>query len=157
MKLNILEFLELKIKPDYFFSKYVKSYHMLLFSGHGPVIINIRQPFTSAASNSAPIAHFGRPGDSPRYNWHNRTDSAELGPMPTQFWFTMAKLYREVAKMNPDFVVIRPKSARWSPLCPLRHCLYPEHLQNWAFWAELKTVNLKCCSLFSGTEPWPIH
>ena len=133
------------------------EYHMHSCSGHGPVVIDIRQRFTFTASNSAPIVHFGRcPGDPPWHNRHNRTDIAESGSMPAQFWLTMAQFYREVAIMKQDHV-IGPKSVRWSPLCPLRHCLFRERLQNWAFWAELNKANLKGCSLFSDTEPWPIH
>ena len=52
--------------------------------------------------------------------------------MSTKFWSTMAQLYPEVAIMNPDAVVIGPKLARSSSLCPLRHCLFPKRLQNWA-------------------------
>ena len=45
----------------------------------------------------------------------------------------MEQLYHLVPIMQQDFFVIGSKSARSSPLCPLRHCLVPEHLHNWAF------------------------
>ena len=134
------------------------KYHRRSSSGHGTVTINIGQPFKFAVSNSAAIAHFSkRSEDPPRHSGHNRTDIVDFGLIPIQFWLNMAQLYPEVTIMNQNFVVIGKKSARSSPLCPLRHCLFPERWQNWASWAELDTVNLKICSLFSGTEPWPLH
>ena len=50
---------------------------------------------------------------------------AKFGPMPTNFWFIMAKSYREVDIMNWDILVIGPKSARSFSLCPSQHCLFP--------------------------------
>ena len=43
-------------------------------------------------------------------------------------WVHYGTINREVAIINPDFVVIGPKSVRWSPLCPLRQRMFPEHL-----------------------------
>ena len=54
-----------------------------------------------------------------------------------KFWFIMAQLYHDVAITNQDFVVLGPKSGRSSPMCPLRHYLFPKCLQNWDFWPEL--------------------
>ena len=98
------------------------------------MIINIEQPFKFAVSNSDPIVHFcKRLEDPPWHSGYNGTDSDKFGPMSTKFWSTMAQLYPEVAIMNPDAVVfIGPKLARSSSLCPLRHCLFPKRLQNWA-------------------------
>ena len=91
------------------------KYHTRSCNGHGPAIINIGQHFTFAASNSAPTAHFNkRPEDPPWHNRHYRTDIVKFGQMPTQFWITMARLYREVSKMNPDIVT---KIGKMVPHC----------------------------------------
>ena len=96
------------------------KYHNSSRSDHGTVIINIWQPFKFTVSNSAPITHFSKHSeDPPWHNGRNRTDIAEFGPIPTQFWYTMAQPFREVATMNPNFIVIGQKSARSSPLCPI--------------------------------------
>ena len=59
------------------------------------------------------IAHFNkRSGDRPWHNRHNRTDIVEFGPIPIQFWFIMAKSYREVAIMNQALIVVGQESAR---------------------------------------------
>ena len=142
------------------------KYHTRSCSGPASVIINngkfffhiFPTPFTFAVSNSAQIPNFSkRPEDPPWHNKHTRIDVVEFSPLLTQFWFTMAQSYREVAIMNPHFVAIGPKSQRWCPLFPLWHCLFPRRLQNWVFWAESDTVNMKGCSLFSGPEAWPLH
>ena len=134
------------------------KYHSRSCSRHGPVNKTIGQPFTFAASSSAPIAHCSKHTEGPPWhNRHNRTDIAEYGAMPTPFWFTMAQLYREVAILNPDFVVIGPKSARRSPLSPLQHCPFPKRLQNWAQFLGRIGHSMKGCSLFSGTKPWPLY
>ena len=125
--------------------------------GHGAVTINIGQPFKFAVSNSVSIADFCKRSELSVTQWAYWTDIADFVPIPKQFWFTLAQSYREVAIVNQDLIVLGKKSARSSPPCPSRHCLFQVRLQNWAFWAELDAVNLKDCWLFSGTEPWPLH
>ena len=143
------------VKFRQFFESLIRPVHLSVVkwnikrscSGNGTVIINIGQCFKFAVSNSTPIAHFcKRSEDPPRRNGYNRTDIVEFGPIPKQFWFIMAQSYREVTIMNQDFIVIGQTSVRSPPLCPLRHCLFQERLQNLAFWAELDAINLKSCS-----------
>ena len=86
------------------------------------MIINIGQILKFTVSNSSSMAHYSkRSEDPPWHNGYNRTDIAEFGPIPKQFWLTMAQSYRKVAIMNKDFIFIVQKSAILSPLCPLRH------------------------------------
>ena len=94
------------------------KYHTHSRSGHSTVIINMAQTLKCAVSDWAPLAHFNkRSEDIPTWHsGHNRTSTAEFGPMRIIFGFTVAQLYREVAIMNHNCVVIGPKSARSSPL-----------------------------------------
>ena len=125
--------------------------HTRSCSGHDTMIINIGQAFKFCCFQFGPNSTLSE--DPGWHNGHKRTDIAEFGVIPTKFWLIMAQIYREVARMNQDFAIIGSNSARSSSLCPLRHCLFPERLQNWAFWGYSKW-NLKGCSLFSGIEPW---
>ena len=114
------------------------KYHKSSCSGHGTVTIKIRQTIKFTVSNSAPITQFSKRSEVPP--WHNGyywTDIIEFGPIPIQFWFSVAQSYREV--------VI--KSLLLS-LCLLRHCLFQERLQNWAFCAEFDAIHLKGRLLF---------
>ena len=91
------------------------KYHTHARSGRGTVIRSIGQPIKFVLSISGRIAHLiWCSEDPPWHNGHNQTDIAEFGPMSTKFWFTMAQLYREIAIMYQDFVLIGPKPARLS-------------------------------------------
>ena len=89
-------------------------------SGHGRVIINMRQHIKFAVSNPAPIAHFSkRSEDPPWHNVLNRTNIAEFEPVSTKIRFTMVQIYNEIAITNQNFVVFGPKIVETLPIVPI--------------------------------------
>ena len=126
-------------------------------SGQGTVIIKNGQPFKFGVFNSAPTAHFSMHSeDPPWHNGHHRTDIADFGLMPTKFLVYYGTIISWSChnELNRCY---RAKIGQIVLTVPSQHCLFQERLQNWALWTKLDTLNLKGCSLFCGTEPWPLH
>ena len=100
------------------------KHHTHSCSGHGIVVIIIGQPFIFVVSNSAQIAHYSK-----------RTLHDIMSKI--------GQILPNLVRCQQCFYSLWPKSARSSSLCPSRHFLFPEHMKNRAYWAELDSVNLK--------------
>ena len=167
-------------KASIFLCRNVK-YHRRLSCGHDTVIINIGQPFNSSRPSDAYMCQWTRiigsdnglsPDRRQAIIWSNDgilliqplgTNFSEIllgiqtssfNKIPTEFLVNYCTIISWNCHNKPRLCCYRAEIGKTVPITALS---VPERLQNWAFRADLDTVNLKGCSLFSGTELWPLH
>ena len=112
--------------------------------------------FSFAVIYSDPIAHFSkRPEDPPWHNKHNRTDIAEFGPMPTQFWFTMAQLYLEVNEFS--LCCYRAVIGKMGPFVPITVLHVSRALAKLGFLGRIGHSKFERLLIVLGHWIWPLR